>query len=76
MCLAMEKLDTKPARPAINDRRAGADRRHLDDALPPGKRDRRRGLEARKPEVIEIDMSPSEWAALTEAPAPKTTPKK
>jgi len=66
----MNKRDTKPAQPAI-DRRAGADRRHLDAPLPVGKRDRRRGLEARKPEVNEIDMSQSEWAALTDLPVPK-----
>ena len=66
----MNKRDTKPAPPSI-DRRAGADRRHLDAPLPAGKRDRRRGLEARKPEVNEIDMSLSEWTALTELPPPK-----
>ncbi len=67
----MNKRNTKPAPPA-NDRRAGADRRHRDLALPPGQRDRRRGLEERKPEVSEIDMSPSEWDQLTGLPPPKT----
>ena len=47
----MTKRDTKPAPPEA-DRRADANRRHLDIALPAGQRDRRRGLEARKPEVI------------------------
>ena len=66
----MTKRDTKPAPPEA-DRRADANRRHLDIALPAGQRDRRRGLEARKPEVIEIDMSASEWDALSDLPAPK-----
>ena len=66
----MTKRDTKPAPPEI-DRRADVNRRHRDIALPPGQRDRRRGLEARKPEVIEIDMSASEWDALSDLPAPK-----
>lgn len=70
----MDKRDAKPATPVI-DRRAGRDRRHVDVALPVGQRDRRRGLEARRPEVVEIDMSPSEWAALTESPATKTSKK-
>ena len=69
MWLAMNKRDTKPAPPTI-DRRAGADRRHVDTPLPAGMRDRRRGLEARKPEVVEIDMSQSEWTALSESPEP------
>ena len=69
MYLDMNKRAPKPAPPAI-DRRAGADRRHLDEPLPIGERDRRRGLEERKPEVNEIDMSPSEWAALNELPPP------
>ena len=71
MSFAMNKHAINPAPPAV-DRRIGADRRHADAPLPAGKRDRRRGLEARKPEVHEIDMSPSEWAALLEPPAPKT----
>lgn len=58
----MLKPATNPKSPAT-DRRSGTDRRGA-DAPPPGKRDRRRGLEARKPEVVELDMSDSEWAAL------------
>ncbi|MBC8056707.1 MAG: hypothetical protein H7Y61_09020 [Rhizobiales bacterium] len=69
----MEKRSAKPALP-VTDRRAGADRRNVDVPLPAAKRDRRRGLEARKPEVSEIDMSQSEWAALNELPPP--APKK
>jgi hypothetical protein len=74
ICLVMQKQDPKPAPPAT-DRRAGADRRHVDVPLPAGKRDRRRALEARRPDVVEIDMSQSEWAALSDLPAPPVPPK-
>ncbi|HZT55853.1 MAG TPA: hypothetical protein VFA35_06485 [Burkholderiaceae bacterium] len=66
----MNKRDIKPT-PPTTDRRAGSDRRRADVPLPAGQRDRRRGLEARKPEVVEIDMTQSEWAALTGLPPAK-----
>jgi hypothetical protein len=47
------------------NRRSGEDRRRT-DGEPPGKRDRRCSLEPRKPDVIELDMSDSEWSALSE----------
>jgi len=47
----------------------GADRRHV-DGNPPTKHDRRRGLESRKPEVVELDMTDSEWGALAQEPPP------
>ena len=50
------------------ERRQGVDRRQVDTG-PPTKHDRRRALEPRKPEVVELDMSNSEWAALSEEPA-------
>jgi len=56
------------------DRRSGVDRRKV-DVGPPGKVDRRRGLEPRKPDVIEINMSASEWGALSKDPAPPSDPK-
>lgn len=68
----MSKPPSKPLLPAA-ERRSGADRRHV-DGQPPGKHERRRGVESRKPEVIELEMSNSEWAALSESavePAPK-----
>ena len=68
---AMQELEKESQKPRVMRRRADANRRHLDIALPAGQRDRRRGLEARKPEVIEIDMSASEWDALSDLPAPK-----
>jgi len=59
------------------DRRSGADRRRADKGLP-GRADRRRVVEPRKPEVAELDISDSEWGALTEqafiAPAAKKPP--
>ena len=45
------------------DRRSGKDRRKL-DVVPSGKPERRRSVESRKPEVVELDMSTSEWGAL------------
>ena len=60
-----------------NDRRSGADRRRVDKG-PPGRVDRRRVVEPRKPEVAELNLTDSEWGALTEqaftAPAPKKPP--
>lgn len=50
------------------ERRSGSDRRRS-DAGPPAGRERRVGMEPRKPDVREIEMTPSEWAALTHAPA-------
>lgn len=56
--------------PKQGDRRSGVARRKV-DLLRPGKRDRRRNLESRKPDVVELDMSGSEWAALDDdAPTP------
>ena len=51
------------------DRRSGDDRRHV-EGEPPGRHDRRRRVESRKPEVVELDMSSSEWAALNEPTVP------
>ncbi len=45
------------------ERRTGVDRRHKDVGGPTG-RERRKSVEPRKPEVIELDVTPSEWAAL------------
>jgi hypothetical protein len=67
-----QKQDKKTA-----ERRSGVDRRRVDKG-PPGRVDRRRVVEPRKPEVAELDVSDSEWGALTEqafpAPAPKKPP--
>ncbi|MES2959670.1 MAG: hypothetical protein V4792_15880 [Pseudomonadota bacterium] len=49
------------------DRRSGADRRKL-DVVTPGKPERRRNVESRKPEVVELEMSNSEWGALAHDP--------
>ena len=47
------------------DRRSGVDRRVMDKGPPPGKAERRRSVEPRKPDVVEIEMSNSQWSALT-----------
>ena len=48
-----------------SERRSGTDRRRADKG-PPGRVDRRRVVEPRKPEVAELNVSDSEWGALTE----------
>ncbi|QTN23266.1 hypothetical protein HZ992_24700 [Rhizobacter sp. AJA081-3] len=67
-----QKHDKKTA-----ERRSGTDRRRADKG-PPGRVDRRRVVEPRKPEVAELDVSDSEWGALTEqafsAPPAKKPP--
>ena len=50
-----------------HDRRSGADRRKVD--IPrKGEPERRRNVESRQPDVVEIDMSRSEWGALRGEP--------
>jgi hypothetical protein len=51
------------------DRRSGKDRR-TKDLGPPGKTERRRSLESRKPDVTEIEMSATDWSALEQLPVP------
>jgi len=51
------------------DRRSGRDRRVADKGAPSG-RDRRVGVEPRKPEVREIELTPSEWGELDAAAPP------
>lgn len=62
-----------PRKPTGIDRRSGSDRRKV-DMLPPGKVDRRRSVDSRKPEVVELEMSNSEWTALTQVPAAPAKP--
>jgi hypothetical protein len=54
------------------ERRSGRDRRQED--LGPPNVDRRRGIEPRKPEVNEVDISDSEWSRLEEAMRPPPAP--
>ena len=49
--------------PPASERRTGQDRRKVDRGSPTG-RERRVGMEPRKPEITEIEVTPSEWAAL------------
>lgn len=49
------------------ERRCGPDRRRLDlDRF--GRHERRLGVEARKPDVVELEMTKSEWLALSAEP--------
>jgi hypothetical protein len=58
-----------------SDRRSGADRRRIDKG-PPGRVDRRRVVEPRRPEVAELNLTDSEWGALTEQAFSAAAPKK
>jgi hypothetical protein len=58
---------TRAASPLPTDRRSGQERRKVDKA-PPGGRDRRVSVEPRKPEVQELEITPSAWADLTSRP--------
>ena len=58
------------------DRRTGADRRKVDKGPPAGVRDRRVHIEPRKPDVQEVEISPSDWASLTSLPPPLPKPPK
>jgi len=67
------KVANMPAKNRTNrslqeqDRRSGEDRRRVDSGLP-RKYDRRRGVEPRKPEVVEIEMSDSEFMVFGQLP--------
>ena len=50
------------------DRRTGDDRRRVESGLP-RKYDRRRGVEPRKPEVVELEMSDSEFMVFGQIPS-------
>jgi len=61
----MTQRPAKAASKTSTERRSGRDRRQLDKG-PPGRVDRRRVAEPRKPEVSELEVSESEWGALAE----------
>jgi len=63
----MKMADPKKSLPV--DRRLGKDRRVVDRG-PPSKVERRRSVEQRSPEVVEREMSNSEWGDLQTRPAP------
>ncbi|HKX95063.1 MAG TPA: hypothetical protein VJM48_10205 [Methylibium sp.] len=48
------------------ERRSGRDRRQRDAGAPSGTRDRRTGIEPRRPEAVELDLTMSQWAALND----------
>ena len=60
----MTKKAVTESKAGGGDRRSGVDRRKVDIGPPAGKPERRRSVEARKPEVVELDMTNSEWTAL------------
>ena len=76
----LEIQPAAPAKPALarrpsrspSERRSGKDRRG-DDQGPPDTRERRTTLESRQPDVAEIEMSESEWAAFN-GPAKPSAP--
>ncbi|MFT3666899.1 hypothetical protein [Piscinibacter sp.] len=55
----------KPSVRPGTERRSGRDRRQADQG-PPAGRDRRVSVEPRKPEISEVEITPSEWRALEE----------
>jgi len=63
-----DKAGTNHPQPE-GDRRSGRDRRRADRG-PPGKIERRRSVEQRAPDVVEREMSNSEWDALQTQPLP------
>jgi len=58
---------------ATAERRSGRDRRQVDKG-PPGRVERRRVAEPRKPEVSELEVTESEWGALAEQAFRKPDP--
>lgn len=60
-----------PARP---ERRSGTDRRKADKGPPRGLRERRVNVEPRKPEVHDMDITPSEWDRMNEPTQPAPLP--
>ncbi|MFT3954377.1 MAG: hypothetical protein QM722_08305 [Piscinibacter sp.] len=73
----MTQKPPKASSKATMERRSGHDRRQVDKG-PPGRVERRRVAEPRKPEVAELDMTESEWSELAQQAAmpPADKPKK
>jgi hypothetical protein len=70
-------MTKRPDRRTIVDRRSGKDRRQV-ELGPPGAFERRRSIEARQPEMVEIELSEDELRALgfvSAGTAPTDTPK-
>ncbi len=66
----MQRKIPRPSR--FLERRSGEDRRCV-ELERQGRPERRVRVEARKPEVIELILSDSEWQALDPAPAARKT---
>ncbi|MBI3155636.1 MAG: hypothetical protein HYZ20_09515 [Burkholderiales bacterium] len=59
----MARTNSRDAGSEADERRCGRDRRRADRGPPRG-RERRVGVEPRGPEVVEMEVSDEEWAAL------------
>ena len=59
----MVKPLSRPQAVPAADRRSGRDRRQRDSGPPDGW-ERRRSVEPRKPEVTELEFTPSQWGIL------------
>jgi hypothetical protein len=59
----MSKSPKSVGAKAPDERRSGKDRR-ANDLVPPKGIERRRTIEPRKPDVVELDLSESEWGKL------------
>ena len=62
------------AKATPTNRRSGTDRRRADRGAPQGP-ERRVGLEPRKPEVTEVEISESDWARLQDEAARRSARK-
>lgn len=71
----MQQRPGKLPPPTAAERRSGQDRRRVDQGAAANGRDRRVGMEPRRPEVVELALTPSEWGALHDAlPSPAADP--
>ena len=68
----MATTQDKPQAMPLNERRSGNDRRHRDE-LPLTDWERRRSLEPRKPEVLDVEVTPSQWDALQREAFPEAS---
>ena len=67
------KPSASQRKPAPSDRRSGADRRQV-EAGPPSRHERRRSVENRQPEAIELELTDSQWGALIDGGPPAPPP--
>ncbi|MBH9552123.1 hypothetical protein [Inhella gelatinilytica] len=69
------RAPSPPAAEPERERRSGRDRRQIELGPPHGV-ERRKSIEARKPQIEEVEMTAEEWEALMAgAPTPTLKPK-